>query len=473
MSSLINRAKYEPYISRRAWTDEELIGIGFFDDGLVSDDNDSGHQLRTVLDDYRWVTPTAHLASSGVVLCMTGAFSPFHAGHLRALEIAKQELESRGVHVAGALVQPDHDGYVSIKRDGTAACIAAVRIHHAQEATKHVPWIAVDPWASIYQDRALNYTTILWRTQQYLGPKYKAVCVFGSDNGGFKPAFLADEYVCVGRPGYESPHPNALPLSSTSIRAAAALVRGASPSEAVPYIIRNDLSWATSDWANCEEAVSQFANDLTHAYLKAFGLPPTWYHIPNTYTGPHISFDRITGATHWVSRVFNPCTHQHHPVDWISSGLQNIPAGKYALVDDDIASGTTVSYIKKNTPQVNWTETVSLLRMVNHGSVFDIVDGRDFLFGSKLGGLCVKDAGEIFRAPYIAPWVNLTQRAKIPPIKQTEFVNDVIRANINFFKTVSVTVSNTDNAAFWIRLGYASHTPMLDVSRDLLKWRNN
>ena len=464
-----NRHTYEPYLSRRNWTESELNQVGFFEDGL------SEQELETVLNDRRWVTPTSHLLSSGVVLCATGAFSPFHAGHLKMLEIAKKEIEDAGGSVAGAFVQPDHDGYVSFKRGGVAACDAATRIHIAQQATKHVPWIAVDPWPSIYQDRALNYTTILSRTDKYLSDfgKYNLVYVFGSDNEGFKLAFSPSEYVCVGRPGYGLPHPASIDISSTSVRKSLEQYPpfvGDFPSKALSYVVRDDLSWATSHWSNTSHAVERFKANLSNAFEEVWGQSPTWYELKCDVAEPHISFDRNTGAKHWVSRVFNPCTHQNRPVSWLSSDLSEIPAGEYALVDDDIASGTTVSYIKQHTPQVTWTKTIGLLELAARAPVFDVVDARDFLFGSKLGGLCVNDRKQVLRAPYITPWVNLTQRAKIIPSRQAAFVRRVILANIEFFKEIDVRVKDTDNPRFWQRLGYDSTTPMLDISSQLLNW---
>jgi hypothetical protein len=125
-----------------------------------------------------------------------------------------------------------------------------------------------------------------------------------------------------------------------------------------------------------------------------------------------------------------------------------------------------VAYIKSHTPQVIWTEEVSLLGL-SSPPVFDIVDGRDFLFGSRLGGLLVSEG---FRVPYITPWVDLTSRAKIPPAAQPQFVKAVLEANVRFFQQVPVYVEQTDNRAFWQRLGFGRRNDMLDVSRYLLSW---
>lgn len=463
----MSRHTYEPYLSRKHWTADQLAATGFFDDGL------SEAQLSHVLNDQRWITPTHHLKPCGVVLCTTGAFSPFHAGHLRMLEIAKAEIEERGWKVAGAYVQPDHDSYVSTKHGGIAACPASERVHQARVALQGHDWIQVDPWAALYQDRQLNYTTILERTSHMLEQlgDYQVVYVFGSDNGGFRDAFRDGEFVCVGRPGTRKPHPEALDISSTQVRSQQADYPV--PTEKCPYLVREDSYWAVlPDWQPTACARYQFSYELRLALHYAVGgAYPVSLH-------PHeqlqklkgilsVSFDRVTGAQHWISRVFPACALQDKPRAWVSSDLSKIPAGRYALIDDDIASGSTVAEIKRRTPQVEWTEEISMTDWCVSRPWFDIVDARDFLFGSRLGGLLVSEG---FRVPYITPWVDLTSRAKIPPAAQPAFVKAVIEANVRFFEQVKVHVGQTDNPTFWKCLGFGRRQSMLEVSQSLLSW---
>jgi hypothetical protein len=471
-TAMVKRAAYEPTLCRRSWSEAGLAEVGFFDDGL------SPGGLAAVLDDRRWITPTHHLARDGVVLCTTGAFSPFHAGHLRMLEIAKATLEAKGVAVAGALVQPDHDAYVSGKDGGRAACPAFERVHLAGEATRHVPWLAVDPWAAAYQDRALNYTTILERTRRLLGDR-KVVYVFGSDNAGFARVFAADEHVCVGRPGYADPHPDALPMSSAKVRAEGGPPAFGAPEDGAPYLVRGDLGWATAGWDVPAGALEAFMARLLAALRAVWGIPPVVLSVAAEqealarFARPTLSFDPLTGGSAWVSRVFHACTHQHEPIGWLSSDLSLLPAGDFALVDDDIQSGKTVDFIRGRTPQVRWTEALGLADWVYRGPRFDLVDARDFLFGTRRGGLCVSDGHQIYRAPYLCPWVDLARRVKIPPRQQPAFVRAVFDANIAFFQAVPVLVRDADNPTFWARLGYDGRTPMHKVARELATWIPN
>ena len=475
----MSRADYEPYLARRTWTKSELKSIGFFNDGLKE------RELTEVVNDRRWTTPTYHLKKRGVVLCTTGAFSPFHAGHLRMLEIARKEVEAKGWEVAGAYVCPDHDGYVSKKHGGIAACPASERIYQAQLFLKDHPWIQVDPWAALYQDRPLNYTTILAHTTNLLNclnryGNYEVMYVFGSDNAGFKDAFRTEgEYVCVGRPGAGEAHPDAIDISSTQVRGCSTVYP--KPSENCPYLLRDDLDWATQRWrvGMTIEPNRRFFKSLCSALLIATGQPPCRLsaEVQRLYASilkiPHISFDRVTSnGQHWISRLFD-LGLQEKASSYLSSDLSKIPAGEYALMDDDIGSGSTIEEIKRRTPQVKWVKEISLAEWIGDEPYFDIVDARDFLFGARDAGLFIRDGDSHYRAPYISPWVNLMTRAKIEPSAQPAFVQSVIRANIEFFGSVPVAVRDAHNSFFWNRLGFDDEMSMLEVSKILLTWNPN
>lgn len=468
----MNRASYEPYLTGRSWSKDDLTQIGFFDDGL------SKAELESVLNDRRWVTPTSHLQTDGVVLCTTGAFSPFHLGHLRMLEIAKGELEARGIQVSGALVQPDHDAYVSVKCQGQAACPAAQRIFMAEEGTRGTPWIAVDPWAALYQDRALNYTTILERTRRLLAGR-KVVYVFGSDNANFSRVFDDGDAVCVGRPGFAEPHPKAIAISSAMVRAEGRFLAFPTPTDDAPYLIRNDLQWATHGWDVSPAELDKFLSALKAAFSRFSTVAPVLLSVDeqqralSSFSQSYVSFDPVTGSNTWVSRIFGACGPQHEPVAWHASDLSTIPPGDFVLLDDDEQSGGTVSFIKEHTPQVRWVDTAFLADWVHRGRRFDLMDARDFLFGARRAGLFIGDGVDIYRAPYISPWVNLARRAKIPPAAQASFVRNIIAANACFFEKAAMTVARTHNPAFWQRLGFQDDTPMLDICRQLLLWNPN
>lgn len=65
--------------------------------------------------------------------------------------------------------------------------------------------------------------------------------------------------------------------------------------------------------------------------------------------------------------------------------------------------------------------------------VHELSDPRDFLFGSYEGGLVLEVDGVLVRAPYIAPFVDIHQRAGIPADRVADFSKSIIDANKQFF----------------------------------------
>lgn len=138
------------------------------------------------------------------VLVATGAMAPLHTGHIAMLEAAKIRVEAEGEIVAGGFVHPDNDAYVSNKLKSRSYG-AMKRFKAANDLLIDYPWIKVDMWASLWVGVALNFTTILQRTENYLSElfpdlNFKVYHVFGGDNYYFAPAFYAHgQAVCVRR----------------------------------------------------------------------------------------------------------------------------------------------------------------------------------------------------------------------------------------------------------------------------------
>ncbi len=247
-----------------------------------------------------------------------------------------------------------------------------------------------------------------------------------------------------------------------------------------PYLIRDDVEWAAREWAASPKAVSRFTADVRRAMVDVWSDAALVQLVSVTEQRaalarrnyPDVNFDRVTGGPHWVSRVFELGGSQEKPLRYVSSDLSLIPAGRRIFVDDDIGGGNMMRWVKEQTPHVEWIGKLSLLDGF-YPSYFDIVDARDFLFGSKAGGLCVDCEGTVTRAPYIAPWIDLLSRASIPLAAQPAFVCAIIKANLRFFEQVPVSVYQTDNAPFWERLGYDHQTYMDRICKDLFTWNPN
>jgi len=128
------------------------------------------------------------------VIMYTGAFAPLHEGHYKVMEKAKELIESTGEIVAGGYFAPDNDEYVSRKL-GNEIYAAPVRTRMARELVDGTSdWMMVDPWMAETCPVALNFSTVLMRTEDYLAVKFphlkfKVYFVFGGDNVQFAAAF--------------------------------------------------------------------------------------------------------------------------------------------------------------------------------------------------------------------------------------------------------------------------------------------
>jgi hypothetical protein len=100
--------------------------------------------------------------------------------------------------------------------------------------------------------------------------------------------------------------------------------------------------------------------------------------------------------------------------------------------------------------------------------VFDIVDFRDFIVGSRDGGLVVSlPDGFIARAPYMSPYVSLVTRAKIPASSEIDLSIRLWEMNEKFFEGIKPTVKLKDADKYFQRLmkyiGFKASTPLCDI----------
>lgn len=160
-----------------------------------------------------FVAPFDHIqktikANPGVkefsVVVGTGAMAPLHRGHVAMLEAAKKRIEAEGEIVAGGYIHPDNDAYVATKLQ-SESYNALRRASEASALLGDNSWIRVDTWASLWLTSAVNFTTILSHTKNYLASifpdvSFKVYHVFGGDNFFFSAAFYGyGNAVCVRR----------------------------------------------------------------------------------------------------------------------------------------------------------------------------------------------------------------------------------------------------------------------------------
>lgn len=403
----------------------------------------------------RFVTPlgkaSMRIGPRPVVLYITGGFDPLHEGHLSALEEAKAYMEAAGRTVLCAFIAPDHDDYVVRHKGGRTAF---ERVEESRYVTEEYDWIDVDPYPAYSASSWMNFTFLLDRISRYverhLGVRSEVVYVHGSDNADHaKPlstpyaqsrgisALEVGRYLKASPAGLTSRHH----LSSTRVR------RGEHPlherisefrarnlaGEGLPYVIRDDLALA-APWLNpgerreCLDALVEMVRRSTPAgtqirvqsveeQLRAFTSPGL----------PTISLDPWFQGTYnvGVSRVFISASGQYRPLGVAPRGVRSlgkdirgalreafcrIPAGRYVLVDDDIASGSTIQAVRDALPQ---GVQIAGIRTLWTEKFYDVIDARDFVDGAEEGGLvCMMTTADVGRRSYLDPAVNLAARAR-------------------------------------------------------------
>ncbi len=280
------------------------------------------------------------------------------------------------------------------------------------------------------------------------------------------------------------------------------------------FLIRDESAWAIETWgAGREESVLTAARErhlqaLRTALYEAYASPPlpdqalnlrievpelaTQVAYADTLqrTTETITLDACTGGTYRleVSRLFGLADGQCFSTQVtprpgcppITDQVRAIPPGEYALLDDDIASGRTMRMMMAVLPQgiqvgrvlslLEQTRSIEALRVdqVDYQDFYDVVDFRDYLFGSRNSGLVVRLPNrELARVPYLQPYVTLSTRIRMPASQEVAFSVAMWKANEQFFAAIAppILVSECDLASRNLMryLGFADSAPVLEV----------
>ena len=126
----------------------------------------------------------ARLAAAGdlkglraAVLVMSGAFNPIHVGHVRALEVASEFVQTDlGLFFAGALLSPHHDSAVRTKLRRSPGDIMPPRhrLRMCQETAAPLPWLAVDRW-EVTRRAAMDHLAVLAHARELCAVTFPTV----------------------------------------------------------------------------------------------------------------------------------------------------------------------------------------------------------------------------------------------------------------------------------------------------------
>ncbi len=282
------------------------------------------------------------------------------------------------------------------------------------------------------------------------------------------------------------------------------------------YVIRDDGAWSLAPWQErvsaieLEKAKRAFLADLETLIHRSFlrVLPPDIplevdvrvypldeqeSYIAHLRQKEHLlNIDACTNDSAGIqcSRLFRLCDGQVKSKQLIARpGFAEVPAqlaaitpGDYTIVDDDIASGTTMNMLLGMLPEpVRVTKIRTLLEHSRQAYLnahlgaedreeFDVVDLRDFIFGSRAGGLVVgMPDGRIARVPYSLPYLSLVTRASIPPSTEMSFSKEIWQLNLRFFSSlgVDIRIADTDPSfrTFCDYLGFGGDMTMAEFCK--------
>lgn len=464
-------------VYRKFGTIQSLLNAGFFDDGLeIPIENWRVWGLKDVCTPrHKLKFGNTPVLGDEVILVTTGAFSPIHNGHVAMMDEASRRLTEQGMTVMGGYFCPGHDSYVGKKYGGGAAIHGADRVHMAQLALEDTQWM-VDPWAALYAPCELNFTDVVRRLRTYIDeyecPGVKIAYVCGEDNRDFRYAFEDSprELVVVIERTTES---------STQVRAGAHdMIHPAvkayldSPKPTGVYQIRNDKMGPTH---LRNDVIKTLKEMMSHHPVEILELDEQYTKGKDLLGDrPSISIDPLFEGTYntGFSRIFPLGSPQFSseaavtPRDHMT--VCHIPIGQYVLIEDDVASGRTLAYAKEyfKSLDIEIVDEVILNSLVTQPcDILDVVDTRDFIIGARFGGLRVfgRDSERKSRAPYLAPFVNLTTRASIPPQQALPLSLALWRLNRNWYgRDIRLSQLDTDFQDFAADLGWSKDTRVVD-----------
>jgi len=426
---------------------DALDEAGYFETKVPYDNNikDSIDLLCTPI---TFLADKLATSKNPAVLVLTGSMCPIHDGHLSMMSVAREALEKNGYDVIGGYIAPDHDEYINEKTKHQA-----INIHHRikfiNDQIKNIDWLAVDPWAGIFNNQSIIFTDIIYHLELYL-EKYleRNVPVFfvcGGDNARFALTFKHRGHcVVVNRPSYEASYN----YYKNSLKDLPNIIWAAGNNSNSSTQIRNSIIPKVTEISSLALRIDSDNTDLLVENI--ISILPFKDIIFNdikeqkedlkTITGNIISLDSILEydfkleiSRHYDFSGIKFISHGNRPgSNLLAKQIHKIPAGKYYLLDDDIATGRTMQYAENELIKAD-IEILGRISLNNSKSKnTEILDIRDFLLDNVDGGLVIKlPNGKITRSPYIYPFVCPYQRGSI--INPIEFSIKVWEFNLTRF----------------------------------------
>jgi nicotinic acid mononucleotide adenylyltransferase len=462
--------------------EEGILEAGFF--------YDTDKEVRNPVDSIDLLcTPLAFdgllNAKNPAVLLCTGAYCPAHEGHIEMMKAARAAVEEAGFEIAAAYLSAGHDEYIYAKIPENAIA-APKRIRLLQELINNSgasDWVSVDPWESLFNKVAVNFTDVIVRLEAYIerhiGRKIPVFYVCGADNARFALSFLKRGYcVVVGRPTYEkqyadyrqklSSNKNILwiesdnPQSSTSIRLNNNFVNEPAKKlrlrvEEIDEREENIIELLRPQYSKI--SLQKLSNQrLVFSQLEADTLISLDAMLPSLY-----NFEISRSFDLFGSRFLG--FGKRAGASELAVQAVKIPKdANYILFDDDRYSGGSLAFAKNYLESKGLKISDSFCLNVS-GENEETLDCRDFIIDGMLNGLTLCFNSTLIRVPYIYPYCCPFIRASIANPK--EFSIAVWEINAQFFEKNGRKLSEMDQnwQLLFGLIGFAEDAEMSSICR--------
>lgn len=397
-------------------------------------------------------------AKKPCVLISTGAFCPVHQGHFEMLEHAKTTLESHGYDVLSGFLSPGHDEYIRSKT-GNQAIPIWERLKIIED--KCPDWIFPEPWEAMYCQIAVNFTVVVNRLENYLFHVFKqeipVFFVCGADNARFSLTFLKKGHcVVVGRPGSElafekyqtelKNHERIYFVQAFSNASSTEIRKKSGYYENIKKNLYLRIGNADNREQKIKEILKQYFTEIQIVNIEDQKKTTQKLFQNNDNILSLDAFLPTKNLNLEVSRLYDmggcrKIGFTHRPgSETIEIQINKIrDHHEIVLFDDDIYTGGTMKFAEEqlSLKDIKCSGFLSLHHTISGEEVLDI---RDFMIDGIYNGLVVKFLDEIFRVPYILPFVCPWQRASISsPII---FSIEIWKINKQYFLKNPVTCSD-------------------------------
>lgn len=468
MFKYIKNDKYYQKLLKK--TDEiTVLSAGYIDEPYIINEKDLNIFL-TPLNKLKKVK-----SKNPIVLLSSGAYNPLHIGHIKMLDLAKEELIKKGFEVIGGYFSFAGNDYVKTKDQNDYEIEKRfIKSIDVLNKSTYLPFL----FQSIKFSFDINFTKMINLLELFLKKHYhknvKVCYVYGSDNTNFGYLFEQNKDLmacCVKRPNYDlKSFKNVINVNIESLNISSTEIRKNMNFEEkhISKIYLKDDGFFSLK--NIEiDGYKIFKENLKKVFQKYIQNVELIEH--KTFNGKGIcSLDEIEKTEYNlnVTRIFELDFLTEKPIrlsnrintPTISKQLQTIP-NEFILFDDDSASGYTIKTIEKILKNKTILEK-RFNQKINENE--DICDIRDFLIGSNGSGLTIFFKNRKYKLPYIFPFVNIYKRASIPMKDIIDFSKDIIDLNISFYysKNLKLSEINFNLFLFFKHFGINKDTTMID-----------